>query len=383
MAAVAVGVVSAVVLFFSHLMGLLFFLILLLSCEIERFGKVQQGHSAAADLLRAAWSIPIVLFPSALYATSAFGDTAADVSWETWQEKLIRAAMAVVNYNLPLDILTACFIAGVLVTLARLRLLLVPLGSIFALAVIAALFMIAPFGFKGTGYVGARFAVMFGFLLFATILPVRLPRKGALFLGFAIVLLFCVRTAQTAAVWDAHNRDLEQLREAIAVVEPGSRVLVAAVSLEEVDRVQSDFLRRQLLSDGSRLDGHVAALLLIERHAFWPFLFANPEQQPVALRSPFREIAERTAGIPDVRLLSAPVPEPGDVERFPLEGQWACCYDYVLLMEAGSRPDFHLPNLEVLYQSDYASIFRVKSHMLSDQTIRVSGPRLHQPQLLE
>ena len=365
-AAVAIGIMFSAILFFSHLMGLLLFLILLLSYEIERPRLVQQqDYSLAASLHYAAWSILIFLLPAALYAMSAFGDTAADVSWETWQEKLIRAAMSVVNYNLPLDIITACSIASLLVALARLRLILVPVGSIVALSTIIALFLISPFGFKGTGYVDARFTVIFGFLLFAMTLPLRSTKKQTLSFGSAMLILFCIRTAQTSAVWSAHNRDLEQLRGAISAVEPGSRVLVAAVSLEEADPLQPNFLQRQYLSDGSRLDGHTAALLLIERHAFWPFLFANPEQQPVELLSPFREIATRTAGIPDVRLLSALVPEPVDVERFPLEGQWSCCYDYVLLMEAGSRPDFRHPELKALYRSDYASMFRVK-HALSD-----------------
>ena len=365
LAAVVLGVGSAVILFFSHLMGLLFFLILLVAYEIEKGRNgYRQDHSVRSNVLRAAWSVPIVLVPAALYAASAFGDKPPDISWQTWSDKLIHGAMAVVNYNLPLDIITAFSVAAVLLALAALRLVIVPLGSIIALGTIAVLFMVAPFGFKGTGYVGARFAVMFGFLLFGAILPARIPRRDAWLLGIAIMTLFALRTAQIAAIWNAHNRDLDQLRGAMSLVEPGSRVLLAAVSMDEASPAQRDVLRRQYLSDGSRLDAHTAALLLIERQAFWPFLFANPEQQPVELRPPFSDIAERTVGIPDLSLLSAPVPEPGDAVRFPLEGQWSCCYDYVLLLEAGSQPGFHHRNLEPLYQSEYASLFRIKQHPL-------------------
>jgi hypothetical protein len=42
-------------------------------------------------------------------------------------------------------------------------------------------------------------------------------------------------------------------------------------------------------------------------------------------------------------------------------------------MEAGSR-DFHHHNLELLYQSDYASLFRVKQHLLF---VPVSRPQDH------
>jgi hypothetical protein len=365
MGAMVLGIASAVILFFSHLMGLLFFLIILLSHEIERVRIDQQpGRWLVSSLLRTAWSIPIFLIPIMLYGSSAFGDKAFDVSWEIGSAKLIRSAMSVVNYNFTLDIVTACFIAVVLLTLAMLRLVVVPLGSIIVLVAIGVLFMVSPFSFKGTGYVDARFAVMFGFLLFGTILPARLSKKSAFFVGFAILALYGVRTAQIAAIWNAHNRDLDQFRSAMSVIEPGSRVLLAAVSTEEAGPAQHELLQHQYLSDGSRLDAHTAALLLIERHAFWPFLFANPEQQPVALRPPYAEIAERTVGIPDVRLLSASEPKPGDVERFPLVGQWSCCYDYVLLMEAGSWPGFHHDNLKLLYQSDYASMFRIIHHAM-------------------
>jgi len=365
LAAVVLGVGSAVILFFSHLMGLLFFLILIIAYEIEKgHNGYQQDRSLRSNVLRAAWSVSIVLAPAALYAASAFGDKPPDISWQPWSDKLIHGAMAVVNYNLPLDLLTVFSVSVVLLTLVALRRVFVPLGSIIALGTIAILFTVAPFSFKGTGYVGARFAVMFGFLLFGAILPVHLSRRHSWLLGFVIMTLFALRTAQITAIWSAHNRDLDQLRGAMSLVEPGSRVLLAAVSIDEASPAQRDVLRRQYLSDGSRLDAHTAALLLIERHAFWPFLFANPEQQPVKLRPPFSDIAERTVGIPDLRLLSAPVPDPGDVARFPLQGQWSCCYNYVLLMAAGSQPDFHHHDLDMLYQSEYASLFRVRQHPL-------------------
>ena len=363
-ATVALGAICAVLLFFSHLMGLLFFLILLASHDIERAWEAhrQGGSLIAVVARRAAWSLPVVVLPAVLYAVSAFGDKAPDISWETWPDKLIRAAMSLVNYNLPLDIVSASLLAAFLLICARLRLIMMPLGSAVALAAVAVLFAVSPLGFKGGGYVDARLAVMFGFLLFATILPIRLPRCAALLVIVAIVALFSLRTAQIAAVWCAHNRDLAQLRDAISVVEPGSRVLLAIVGSNEAAPAQRELLRRQYLSDGSRLDAHTAALLLIERHAFWTFLFARPEQQPIELRSPYLEIAKRTVGIPDIRLLSAPNPDARDLARFPLEGQWSCCYDYVLLLEAAARPDFTHDNLELLRKSDYASLFRVVHH---------------------
>lgn len=369
-ATVAFGAICAVLLFFSHLMGLLFFLILLASHDIERAweAKMQGGSLIAGVAQRATWSLAVVVLPAVLYAVSAFGDTAPDISWETWPDKLIRAAMSLMNYNLPLDIVSACLLAAFLLICAGLRLIVMPLGSAVALGAVAVLFAFSPLDFKGCGYVDARLAVMFGFLLFATILPIRLPRRAALLVTVAVVALFSLRTAQIAAVWWTHNRDLAELRDAMSVVEPGSRVLLAMVERNEAAPAQRKLLGRQYLSDGSRLDTHTAALLLIERRAFWTFLFARPEQQPIELRSPYLEIAARTVGIPDIRLLSAPRPDPRDLATFPLEGQWSCCYDYVLLLEAAARPDFTHHNLELLRKSDYASLFRVMNHAPFVQT---------------
>ena len=362
-ATVSIGAICAVLLFFSHLMGLLFFLILLGSYEIERaWISYRQGDSLIAVVARrAAWLLPVVAPPMALYVVSAFADVRSGIVWETGHDKLIRAAMSLVNYNLPLDIVSASLLAAFLLTCAGLRLIRVPLRSAVALGAVGGLFAVAPLGFKGTGYIDARFAVMFGFLVFASVRPVRLPDRAALLVAVAVVALFGVRTSQVAVVWYAHNRDLAELRDAMSVVEPGSRVLLAMVDADEVGPGQDTFLRRQYLSDGTRLDAHTAALLLIERHAFWTFLFAEPTQQPITLRSPYRDIAARTIGIPDIRLLSAHSPVARDLPAFPMEGRWSCCYDYVLLLEAGARPDFSDRNLELLQKTDYASLFRIRT----------------------
>jgi hypothetical protein len=357
----AIGAISAVVLFFCHLMGLLFFLILVGSFEIERtWVSYRQGEPLITTAARRAMLLlSVIAIPTALYMASAFADVGTGITWETDQEKLMRSAMPLLNYNLPLDAVSAGLLAAFLLACAALRLIRVPLGSAVALGVVGGIFGVAPLGFKGTGYIDARFAVMFGFLVFATIRPARLPSRAALMVATVVLLLFGIRTSQVATVWYAHNRDLAELRDVISVVQPGSRVLVATVDDNEAAPAKRGFMRRQFLSDGTRLDGHSAALLLIERDAFWTFLFANPDQQPIELRSPYREIAAATLGIPTIHLLTTSSPIQADLRKFPMAGRWSCCYDYVLLLEAGARPDFSNANLELVRKSDFANLFRI------------------------
>ena len=93
------------------------------------------------------------------------------------------------------------------------------------------------------------------------------------------------------------------------------------------------------------------AILLIERRAYWPFLFDNPSQQPVATLPPFRELAERAGSIPDHRALAVP----GKVDL--------CGFDHLLLLDAGGEPDlthFATNRLALIAQSDVAALFRVR-----------------------
>ena len=79
----------------------------------------------------------------------------------------------------------------------------------------------------------------------------------------------------------------------IATVQPGARVLVVSVSPEEAPGYWQNAPLSRQLSLGIRLDHHLPALLLIERRAYWPFLFDNPSQQPVRTLPPYRALAER------------------------------------------------------------------------------------------
>jgi hypothetical protein len=105
-----------------------------------------------------------------------------------------------------------------------------------------------------------------------------------------------------------------------------------------------------MLSYGIRLDVHLPALLLIERRAYWPFLFDNPSQQPVETLPPYRELAARIGTIPDHHQLDIPA-------RVDL-----CGYDYVLLMDAGGDPNlaqYATSRLRLLASADVAALFRV------------------------
>ena len=348
---------AAALLFFSHLMGLLLFALLIFCHECAHVARSRQRWSDAGR--RLLLLLPAVTVALGLYAASTFGAEATDLDWGSLDQRLIRA-MPFVGYDLALDIASTALLAGVLALLLWQRRLRMPPSSLLLLAVLAGLALLAPFGFKGTGYVHARFAVMLAVMLFAATRPVHLPRRTALLVGGVLVGIFVARQAQTAIVWHDHARDLVELRRVTASLPPGSRILTTSVDIDEAAPGHYGLLRRQMLSDGTRIDGHVSALMVIERRAFSPFLFANLSQQPMMLHEPFYAIGQRTVSIPNLAQLAEDTPDQAAGGAFPIAGQWSCCYDYVVLVPSGAHPGFVLPSLDPVARSDYADLFRIR-----------------------
>ncbi len=357
----AFGAVAAAALFFSHLMGLLFFALLIGCHEADRMAAMLRDRRLSIPACRRV----LILLPAAavaagLYAASSFGSEANDLAWGPLDQRLIRA-LPFFGYDLTADLACSALVLGVLAVLAWQRRLRVPRSSLMLLAILAALAALAPVAFKGTGYVHARFAVMLALMLFAAVRPVGLPRRSAWLVGAALAGIFVVRQAETAMVWHGHAFDLAELRRVTAAMPPGSRVLTTVVDVDEAADGRFGFISRRMLSDGTRIDGHITALLVIERRAFWPFLFANGSQQPLRMLEPYLTIGKRTMSIPNLRQLAAGRPDEPFGGPFPIGGHWGCCYDYVLLMPAAAHPGFADPRLEAVARSDFVDLFRVRS----------------------
>ena len=89
----------------------------------------------------------------------------------------------------------------------------------------------------------------------------------------------------------------------------------------------------------------------LEHRAFWPYLFADPAQQPIAVLAPYLRLAQ-TAGplLPHGRLHAG-------------NNRALCDYDYVLLLGAGGEPDvqhFGANRLDLLRANSVAALYRVR-----------------------
>jgi hypothetical protein len=274
-------------------------------------------------------AVAVFAVPAVLYLLTDLHDMASDTLFLSPLAKINQMLVPFVNYTLACDIATAAVVVGLILFRRQM-----PARGAFVLGLTLALYIAAPFGFKGTFNLDTRFTIILGFLLFTCVAP-RVPRIA----GLAIAALFVVRMGIVAEAWHAHARDIAELRAAIADVPPGSAVFVATATGPLPVRPG------RVLSNGLRTDTHVPALLVIERQAWWPFLFDNPSQQPIETREPYRRLAERVGGMPDWQ----------DVPGLDLSG-----FDRLLLLNADTLPDLQADRRLILVQrAGYAALFRV------------------------
>jgi hypothetical protein len=257
----------------------------------------------------------------------------------------------VTAYDEALDGLTAGLIALTVLGLALTRSLRIPAHGAIAVAVLLALYAGAPFIMKGTCFLDTRFAIMLGYLLFGAVIPAALPRPVAAAIAVAFIAVLAWRMATIGSAWSSYQHDIDGMRAVIAEVQPGERVYVTSVAPEEAPDYWRHVPRSRMLWTGLRLDYHLAALLLLERRAFWPFLFSDPAQQPIMVLPPYAGLVE-TAG----SMLAHD--DPHATSREMLRG-----YDYLLLLNAGGEAD--LPHyggdrLSLQKADDFAALYRVR-----------------------
>ena len=320
-----------IALFFCHLMGVLFALILITARELER-----------SSLRRAFALFPLIAAPALLYRLSPLGDQPAGIDYLPLTSKITQLLWPFTTYNLPLDVLTAVAVIAFLLICAATNRLAAPRSSRIALAIFAALYAVSPYAFKATQSLDTRFTLMFALVLFAGLGPINLPPLFARLAIAAAAVLFATRTTLTATAWHAHTTDLADLRQIIAEIPPGALVLAASVSPAEAPDYWSHAPIARRLSNTIRTDTHLPALALIERHAFWPLLFNDPSQQPIAWTAPLQSLADQAGGL---------------IDHLALNPTQLCHYDFLLLLSPQADPTWQPANLTLHTTNKTAALF--------------------------
>jgi hypothetical protein len=351
--AALVGAAIALGAFFCHLLGFGFFALLIGAEEADGLiAGWRERRLTFRPMLAAAIPLAVALGPTLiLYLVTHRPTAGGDALWWNFKAKLVQWLVPFMTYDMRATILTALVALGVVVFVWRTAERAA--GAALALGVLAALYLVSPFAVAGGTFVDSRLPLMAALLLFAGLAPHPTPRAG-LAIAAAFALLIAGRAALVAANWQGRAADLAELRADLAHIPPGAAVLPARTELPDVQ--PGPFGR--VLPNFSRMDENLAALALIERHAFWPLLFADPSQQPVIVRPPYDQLAAPLGRPARWRALIDDPPTPAELAEFPYLRGWRARYGFVLVV--GPPPPGPAPKgLTLIRAGEETSLYRV------------------------
>lgn len=370
----AIAFVTTILVFFIHISGLILLVSLILAHKLARAAAAapdwrRVGRIALAE---GCGFVVILIVPATLYLISPLSQVKSRKIVLSGADKLDFALSPVLSYYPVLDLVTAaCLVVVVILCLAFGRVRFSPVAAIVFLF-LALAYPFLPTMMKGATYLDARVAVVLGFLGFCVFVPRALPKRLGVAMALLLVALFCIRTATVAAVWYGHRQDLDDVRQTIAPIAPGSRVLIVAAQgpgargfmVGGDPALQPEAPRSRYLSViGYPTYFHMAALVTIERHAFFPLLFSAPDKQPINVLAPYKAISVANGEVPRYQGLGFDRISPAELAAFPYVAQWQSRFDYVLVLNAGEAGDlqYFLPEkLVFLRQTGFAALFRIR-----------------------
>ncbi|MBE7210705.1 MAG: hypothetical protein INR65_06770 [Gluconacetobacter diazotrophicus] len=365
--AVAFGAAGATAVFFCHLGGVIFLAVLLGAQEAERLLPLlrhRRWRAAGTGSVRRGMALAVVLaVPAALYGHTGMSGERGPAVWRKPAEKLLLLLDPLLNYSIVLDGISAAVLGGLLLWCRRRGWLAVPPRTVIGLLGLLGLYAVMPDKLKGGAWWDVRFPAMAGYLLFAGTDLRDMPRRAAGVAAAVLVLLFGTREAVLAAVWHGRERDVASVRRVIAPVPAGARVLVLrALRKPNPEYWRHDAPASRGIEHVGPTEFHLAALLLIERRAFWPLLFAIPSQQPLLVRTPYRAISEPGEAPPDFHAIER-APTATELREAPYLRDWWERFDYVLVLDADAirDPASYVPDrLRLVADDGFAALWAVK-----------------------
>jgi hypothetical protein len=359
-AAVGAAALGNLALFFCHLLGVLFFMLLIAAHELaEVVAARAAGQPVGRRILVRAGALLLALAPvAALYQVSAMADATGPTVWDIPIRRVFHLLVPFATYDATLTWVSAVVVVEAIVLIRRhLRF---DAGSAVAFCALGIAYLFAPAQMKSGAVIDLRLPVMMGFLLFAGIEPV-LSRKVGTVLAAALGVLLVARTACVVSVWFDHRHDLAELRATYASVEAGAKVMAVTATKTASPDYRAHEPRGRELPFLFRTDEHLPALMLIERHAFWPLLFADPHQQPLAVLPPYDQLADPLGEPQDYHLLADADPA-RKYRGVPAYLGRLDDFDYVLLLNAGATESSGpwAARLDLVKRTDVAALYRVR-----------------------
>src|SRR5665213_3187493 len=302
---------AALVLFFTHLYAFAVYGLMIGAWELRLLWRAPSWRLLGRQF------VGFLQFIPALAVLALLSPTTGDFSWERIKaSSLAMKAIAVytvfdIGYR-GLTLATFALVVAALLWGWRSGRLKLDAGGGAMLALLGLAFLVMPFTLFGCGFADYRMPIAMAPVLFAATSWRNVPRLARAALGFAFVALAILRIGTVTDDWQRGDRRYAEIRRALAPMAEGKRLL-GYVAAEDATM---DFARRPPIE-------HAPTLAVIDKHAFVPTLFAEPEKQPLVFQPAYVPL---TINVDLVKLYDHPGAAGG-----PLSDAVLANYDYVLI----------------------------------------------------
>lgn len=221
-------------------------------------------------------------------------------------------------------------------------------------------------------------------------LPVALPfviiastrfeasRKLATPIAAAALLVVSLRVWSVSQAWRDYDRWFAEFRTASAVIAPGARLLVVEAPVPDEKRklpgVPESLANVQWITFT-----HMAALAVIDRAAFFPYIFTGWTTVDVAPRNKVVSQREGAPMTPEAFIESANPEQATSLDTGPDSGgerpywrNWPETFDFVLWIDFAKGPKPELKQLQPLANGSFFDIYRVVGPR-ADRALRSGG----------
>ena len=359
---IALFSVVTTVLFFTHLMALGIYGLLLGAWEFSRALRAPRDwRRIAAEWAAGAaqFVAPAVLLLIALPAAPV----ESAIIYGGPLVKLRSFWSPVLAYVDPIDGLTLLFVVGTALFAFATRRLAVARNMGLALALLAVLAFALPFKtfgrFGGVWGLDARFFIVLAFVAVAAIDFRARTMRVAVLLGVSALFLFGARVWEIAGDWRAYDAQYAEYRRAAEIIEPGARILPVQETAGPIAGDSNSFPFSYW---------YITVLSTVDRGAFTPVFYTDPVKQPV-IAAPRNADIDTPVGVPapahelrDLADLSSFVwyrDDPGLIGVRLYAYLWQNRFDYVVATHAG-RGENPAPGLLVpVAHGSFFDIYRI------------------------
>ena len=315
-----------------------------------------------------AWCVVCLQFaPGALlWCTSLAHGGSTLTAYGDWSSKLYALAAPFTFGYQPagLDLLTRWFVVLFLIFAILTRSLKLVPEMRFPLAAMIIAAAIMPNWLSGSWSADIRLPVALPFVIIAST-RVELSRGRIVPLTGAALLMLGLRIWTVSQSWHDCDRLFGEFRAASAVIAPGARLLVVEASAAEQTRqlagVPASLAKLQPVTFM-----HMAALSVIDRAAFFPYLFTSwktvevtPRNLPVSQAVGVPTTPEELAKAADPEQAATLETGPNFLGERPYWRNWPETFDFVLWIDFEGQPKPQLEGLGLLAHGSFFDIYRV------------------------